>query len=263
MTYSIPERPNRSLSNKVLVAFGEIGSDIDDPGFGAKSAAEMGINYLYIGQRKRTQYQHLSRETLSTLVREALPGRKLYLYGTSLGGYCAAYFGQSLNANILAFAPRVPAHPVTKRIMAVKFPSEGFAHEDYLPRVNTESNIKQYIFYDRFNFVDNFYVQTQMLPKFPSTSFIHIENAGHYVPRALSLSGCLKSTLKNFVHDMPIDIRLDQDRILEWHEARFSDFAGQGKIGYASEHLSVLLRKLPEERIEALYKQIPVQRELL
>lgn len=252
-TFHVPDIESDRYSGKVLVSFGEIGSDLNDIGFGAKIASKMGVQFLNISQRKGTQYQFLGRDDFCEVVDyPALQGKDLYLYGTSLGGYCALYYGRPVGASILALAPRIPAHPIIRRMMAVRFPNEGYLHGDINSGYEYHESGNQYILYDQYNCVDNFYVETQLKPSFNHASFRHVEGAGHYVPKALSLSGHLKGVLESFMSDSDIDYNIDVSSVLSWHSDRCREFARLGKMGYASEHLSALIGRASADEVRDL-----------
>lgn len=115
IVFSENTSPNGKYKRKILVGFGEIGAGIDSQGFGSLLAEKLGISYIAVNQAKRTRYQFLSRESLTMALAPLQRDYDLYFYGTSLGGYAAAYYGRPLGANFLALSPRLPIHPITDK----------------------------------------------------------------------------------------------------------------------------------------------------
>src|SRR5690554_7567686 len=78
----------RTSSDIVIVAFGEIDSGLSEAGFASSLCFELGYDYVYVAQKKFTQYQRLSSSELYSALRPII-GKKIITYGSSLGAYCA------------------------------------------------------------------------------------------------------------------------------------------------------------------------------
>lgn len=236
---TVPDQVASEYEGKLLVGFGEIGSSLDGKGFGQELAGKLGIAYAAVKQRALTQYQFLPR----TVVTEALSGLgyELFFYGTSIGGYCAAYYARPLGAHFLALSPRVPAHPVTKRRLAIDFTTPGYKHEALYEGPGAGRG-RHVILLDRGNGVDDFYLRTDLSIAYGDLEVHDVAGAGHYTPRTLLLSGALKSTVVSFLRGEEIEIVLDNDAVIAWNEERVYSLIDQKRFGHAIEHIEVLLR---------------------
>lgn len=84
---------------------------------------------------------------------------------------------------------------------------------------------------------------------YPEAEYHAVANAGHYVPRALLISGALKNVVTSFLDDEEISFVLNDAEILEWHRSRFMLNLDKKRFGHASEHLEVLLAHEPPTEI--------------
>lgn len=216
-------------------------------------AGRQGIEYVYVAQRKGTQYQKLSRERFAEELARHFADSRYYMYGTSLGAYCAAYYSRNVGASFLALAPRLPAYPGTSRLMPVKFKNEGYFHEPiYEGGSPGRVSANRHVLFDERNVTDSVFARTSLAMAYPEAVYHHVEAAGHYVPRALQLSGQLKRVAGDFLNDRKITYELDVAAILDWHEERFQAQLAKGRLGYALEHYTVLIQQRPSERMDSL-----------
>ncbi|MCR6098227.1 CapA family protein [Salipaludibacillus agaradhaerens] len=239
--YKITYHKNKhSETNKCIITFGEIDSDLDEVGFGSQLIMSEGLDHIYVAQKKSTQYQFLSAKKFSSSIQKVIRDKEVYTYGSSLGAYCAIYYGGAINANILAMSPRIPAHPVMNKLMGERFRNRGFRHDE-LTNIKTSSN-NVYIFYDKHNYFDSYYINFFLKLAYPNAHYFHIDHAGHYTARALLLSGELKNTALNFFYNQKLDFKLNDDKILEWHMEKTAVRLEKGKLAHAQENLEVLLK---------------------
>ncbi|WP_249869255.1 CapA family protein [Oceanobacillus saliphilus] len=245
-------------SNKCVITFGEIDSTLDDEGSAKKLIMSEGMDYIYVAQKRYTQYQLLSAEEFKNIVSDSLTDKDVYTYGSSLGGYCAIYYGGAVDANILALSPRIPAHPVINDLMGKRFKNNGFYHAE-INDIKTTSN-KVCIFYDKSNYIDNYFINIFLKVAYPQAYYYHVENAGHYTARALLLSDELKNVALNFFYDKEIKFTLNSEKILEWHTDIAARRVKKGKLPSAQENIEVLLASRiadeePVRKLVALYKK--------
>ncbi|MFD1607232.1 sugar-transfer associated ATP-grasp domain-containing protein [Oceanobacillus luteolus] len=238
--YKITVHTNNKQNNKYIITFGEVDSKLTETGFSSKLIMKEGYNHIYVAQKFGTQYQFLKREDFYNIIREEIKGKKVYTYGASLGGYCAIYYGSIINANILAMSPRIPAHPIINKMMGKVFRNKGFLHDE-LSKIQKNYE-KLHVFYDKTNYIDNYYVNIFIRPAFPTAVLHHIKHAGHYTARALLLSGELKKIALNFFEDKELTFTLDEEKILAWHVERLRKRLDQGKLFHARENLDVLMQ---------------------
>ncbi|GAB3805759.1 CapA family protein [Virgibacillus kimchii] len=242
-------------SKKCIITFGEIDSNMEESGFGSELVMSTGFDHIYVTQRKHTQYQFLSAEDFSSIIKNVINDKDVYTYGSSLGAYCAIYYGGAINANILAMSPRIPAHPVVNKLMGKRFKNKGFRHKE-LTEVK-KSNQKVTIFYDKKNYIDRHYVDVFLKPTYPNANYYHLENAGHYTARALLLSNQLKKVALNFFNDKALEFQLKEDKILDWHIEKTKNRIEKGKFSHAQENIDVLLssERAQDEIVQNLIKQ--------
>lgn len=252
----VPDRIGPGFDGRILVAFGEVGSDLDSPGFGSQTCEKLSIPYISVHQRKRTQYQYLSREVLSETLAPWSERFELFFYGTSLGGYCAAYYSRPLGARFLALSPRLPVHPVTDLRIPIRFKNAGFMHDMLYEGFDPNPSARRVVLLDKSNSVDRFYVETDMALAFSMLEVHDVPHAGHYVPRALLLSGILKSILLQFLRDESVTVEVAQERVLNWHVQRFHSSLDRGRYGHAIEHLDVLLQCQSPSQYASLVREL-------
>lgn len=156
-----------------------------------------------ISLRRRTvdnYHQDLSREEYYRTIEKLIPFyEKRFAYGTSLGGYCALYFGATIpECKILALAPRNSAHPnYGSKIRG----NSKFTHSLSHP-INTE--IKPIICYDPKERIDQRYITKEIKKSYPNADFKHFYYAGHRVPLYLQQIGVLKDLVSRFLAEEPI-----------------------------------------------------------
>lgn len=240
----------------MLVGFGEIGSGLKSPGFGQNLAAGLGVAYVAVKQRHQTQYQFVDRNLVAEALSPWSSDHDLYFYGTSLGGYCAAYYARPLAANFLALSPRIPAHLVTEKRLPIRYTSPGFKHKDIYEGTLPDLACRKVVLLDRHNSIDEFYLQTDLSLAFDAMEIHHIPHAGHYVPRALQISGCLKRVVVSFLLDETLPIEISEEETLSWQEERFNLQLRRKRFGHAFEHLEVLMKHLPYAKKDKLVRAL-------
>ncbi|GAB3063664.1 CapA family protein [Salinicoccus sesuvii] len=257
--YKITYYCNESVkSSKCIVTFGEISSNLDEEGFGSSVILKEGMDHIYVAQKRGTQYQFLTADKFCSIVEPSLVNKEVYTYGSSLGAYCAIYYGGAIDAHILAMSPRIPAHPIIDKLMDQRFKNRGFKHEELESTERTSGRIC--VFYDRNNYIDNHYVDFFLRPAYPAAEYLHIQNSGHYTARALLVSGELKPVVLDFFNNKNISFTLSNDKILEWHLDTAKRRVKRGKLAHALENIEVLLssdstNNEEVQRIVAEYKK--------
>lgn len=222
-------------ADTLVVTFGEIDSKLTPTGFASELCFKSGVDHVYVAQRPRTQYQFLSREQLLSTLSYVSRGKRVVMYGSSLGAYCAIYYAGVLNADALAFSPRVPAHPAIDSIMDHGFRNRGFRHSQLHSGERTKGRVV--IFFDPDNHIDSFYVNSFVRPAYPSASYHEIKGAGHYTARALALSGELKRFAQRFFEGKPeTNYSLDYRAILNWQTRAASRRLRGGRVQHALEN---------------------------
>lgn len=227
-------------SKKCIITFGEIDSKLEESGFGSKLILMDGYDHIYVAQKINTQYQFLKAEEFKEIIQNEIIDKEVFTYGSSLGAYCAIYYGGIINANILALSPRIPAHPIINDLIRGVFKNKGFFHKELINTVKTHNRVA--IFYDKDNYIDNYYINIFVKPAYPNASYYYISHAGHYTARALLLSDELKNIARSFFENRELIFTLNEEEIINWHLKRVKKRLEQNKLFHARENLDVLLR---------------------
>ncbi|EKT4478790.1 hypothetical protein QEL91_004524 [Pseudomonas putida] len=204
---------NETSSEVVVVTFGQINSGLNDTGFGTLFLKKQGIDTIYVGQRNKSFYQGLSGEDFVKLVSATISGRKVFTYGSSLGGYAALYYASYLDCVAISFSPRCSVDPVISDVIDKKY-SEPFAHIPLDEMAGNSVNLQPIVAYDPSVEVDQAYVDRRVAKAFPKAKLIKVPNGLHGVGRAMSYSGVLKPFILSILHtgntiDFEIDPSLD------------------------------------------------------
>lgn len=203
---------NETLSEVVVVTFGQINSGLNDEGFGTKFLKKQNIDTIYVGQRNKSFYQGLSGDDLARAVTSTIAGRKVFTYGSSLGGYAALYYASFLNCIAISFSPRCSIDPVISDIIDKKF-SEPFRHLA-LNELISSGHLEHIVAYDPGVNIDQAYVDRRVLKAFPRVRLVRVPNGLHGVGRAMSYSGVLKPFILSILEtgniiDFEVDPSLD------------------------------------------------------
>lgn len=169
-----------------------------------------------VAVRKRTKmsfHQDLEYNVFLDIIQK-LPrdyGRKI-AYGSSLGAYNALYYCASY-CDVLAMAPRNPAHPIFGVLKDKKVDFKHNLSQFYNPEATP------IIYYDSKNKIDNTYVQGDLKLAFPNGRFIECPYAGHTTIRFLHEIGILKSVVLNFIKgekipDIDFKLRIQSQQFL-------------------------------------------------
>lgn len=207
----------RTSSDIVIVAFGEIDSGLSEAGFASSLCFELGYDYVYVAQKKFTQYQRLSSSELYSALRPII-GKKIITYGSSLGAYCAVYYSGILSCDVIALSPRIPAHPVIDILMNHRYKNCGFHHGQLVDGFLTSGKVC--VFYDPDNIIDSFYIERFIKSAYPLADYFSVNGAGHYTAKALALSGQLKKIVVDFANGREVSYYLDDDKILQWNKSQ-------------------------------------------
>lgn len=161
-----------------FIVFNGSGTTKSTPAFGLRFLLSKGFNVITCAQNLN-QYQGLSFEDFSEIIGPWLNDKKVFLYGSSLGGYCAIYYAGAVNGVAISAAPRNSAHPVMISQFSNKFESSSFCHKDIIENRISEKAI--YVMIDPHVKEDVFYLKHFVLPAYPNTTIIPVAYAGHEV----------------------------------------------------------------------------------
>ena len=186
-------------ANALVITFDTINNTWNDEPFANRFLKKQDVDILTVTKRKSPdRYQDLSLEEFYGAVHK-LAGtyKRVITYGSSIGAYSALYFGSSIDAQVIAMAPRNSGHPLFGKN---QIPGE-FKHLLH-PPVN--NRIAPYIIYDPNNILDNKYVEESLSEIYPHARFIKCYHAGHNCVSHFLDIGILKEFIVNIIHDKEV-----------------------------------------------------------
>lgn len=187
-----------------------------------KNTRPFGLDYLLSREynviacnQNNNQYQGLSYDSFKEIVLPAVHGKKVYLYGSSLGGYCAVYYAGAVNGTVIAGAPRNSAHPSMLDLVDYGFYSaDDFKHQDIIENPISKKNV--YIFLDPHQSRDVFFIEKFIKPAYGNqVQLIRFPHAGHevlhHVNKTKQLSNIINSIISESFMIDSIDYDLDSE----------------------------------------------------
>ncbi|AVL71584.1 hypothetical protein CEQ07_09235 [Oligella urethralis] len=161
-----------------FITFNGIDSTKDSESFGLNFLLSKGYNVITCAQNA-DQYQGLAFTDFKTIVLPYLKNKKVFLYGSSLGGYCALYYAGAVNGTVIAAAPRNSAHPIMIKGSSNKYKKEEYRHVDIIDNEFTEKPV--YVLVDPFVKEDVFFLDQLVKPAYRNCHIIEVPYAGHEV----------------------------------------------------------------------------------
>lgn len=183
-------------SEITFVTFNGVKTTRETPPFGLNYIIKNGWNLISVAQKQGTQYQGLSLENFYDCVSPIIVNKKTFCYGSSLGGYCALYFGGCINATIIAASPKNSAHPY---INLPKFKDLTFTHK-FLNDIPVTYN-EVYIVYDPTINIDSKFISDCISLAYPSPNLLPIEHGTHMVLHTMLKSNVLKLYINSIVYN--------------------------------------------------------------
>lgn len=189
-------------SDITFIVFNGAASTKEYRGFGLSYLLSRGYNVITCAQNN-DQYQGLSFDTFKELVEPLIVGKKVFLYGSSLGGYCALYYAGAVNGTVIAAAPKNSAHP--KMIKKTSnFNIKDFKHADIINNPITDKPV--YIFIDPYVKSDLFFMNEFIKPAYPSCNILEFPYAGHEVLYHINKLKSLSPLITMIVSGDEVDI---------------------------------------------------------
>lgn len=190
-----------------FVVFNTTGTDKDTKPFGLDFLLGCGYNVIACLQNDN-QYQELSFGDFRQIVSPLVLNKRVFLYGSSLGGYCAVYYAGAVNGTVIAAAPRNSAHPqVIARNSKSKFKDFNYTHVNI--GKNSLTNNKVFVFYDPEFPEDVFFINNLVKSAYPDAWFFECPHSGHPVLFHLSKTRQLKDIIDNIVNERYSHIEID------------------------------------------------------
>lgn len=192
-----------------FVTFNTAGSTKASKEFGLDFCLKNSFDMITVVHENDTQYQGLSRSFFYSLVAHILQGYKdVVFYGSSLGGYCALYYGSSFDCKIIASAPKNSAHP---DFLIPKHNSLEYKHDLKIATCNNPA----FIVFDPRRSADKKFVDLMVKPSFLNASYFEVPFAGHKALHYVKDVGVLKRFILSVVEgkgggDIPANVQTDR-----------------------------------------------------
>lgn len=246
--YEGTERPE-----KLVISFGGLPSRKTKSGFGTGFIRSQGWSHVFVAQRELSQYQGLSIEEFRSVLDTVMDGRDVYTYGSSLGGYCAIYYGGCVDAQIISAAPKNSAHPSMRK---ARFSHVDFVHHEIrdVPR----SGKPPVVVYDPYRREETDFIENLVAPAYPDVRHVRLPFAGHTVLNTMLQSG----VLKNFICALIDRDELIQPEIMKegssiWHAEVGRHLLGEGDLNRARSELDISVRIEPgKENTKYLFQAL-------
>lgn len=201
--YSIEYYPKNS--EITFIVFNKDGTDKFTVPFALFFLLKLGFNVIAIKQNN-DKYQSLSFSTFKNIVSPLVEGKKVFLYGSSLGGYCAAYYAGAVNGVVIAAAPRNSFHPV----LASKQKSNSFyKHSNITDNIISEKYML--VIVDPNHEKDKFFIEQVILPAYPKLNLIELPDVGHEVLFHINYTKQLKKLILDIVYERYDDVSINRN----------------------------------------------------
>ncbi|CAN6959367.1 hypothetical protein NYA8BAC_00153 [Psychrobacter okhotskensis] len=183
-------------ASRTFIVFNGAGTLKTETPFALNYLNKNGFNVVACLQNDN-QYQELSFEDVQHYVLPVVRDHEVFLYGSSLGGYCAIYYAGAVNGTVIASAPRNSAHPILVETSETqsKFSKTDFKHLGFDQNKKTDKNI--YIFYDPYVKEDSYFIDRLIKNSFENLNLINFDYAGHEVLYHLNHTKQLSKIIKS------------------------------------------------------------------
>lgn len=183
-------------ASKTFVVFNGAGTLKNETPFALNYLNKNGFNVVACLQNDN-QYQELSFEDVEKYVYPIVRDHEVFLYGSSLGGYCAIYYAGAVNGTVIASAPRNSAHPILIETSEnkSKFDRKNFKHLKFDDNKKTDKEI--FIFYDPYVKEDSYFIEVLIKNSFEKIYLLSCDFAGHEVLYHLNHTKQLSRIIKS------------------------------------------------------------------
>lgn len=208
-----------------FIVFNGAGSHLTSTPFGLNFLISRGYNVITCLQNN-DQYQSLSFNDFERLVRPVVERKQVFLYGSSLGGYCALYYAGAVNGHVIAAAPRNSAHPklIERAKGKTRFQAEQFQHKSLTENRTSEGAI--HVFIDPHSKNDVFFLNEVILPAYKDITLLEFPHAGHEVLLHVNKTRQLQTIIRGIINNkstLDINYSIDSE-VTEIGKARFHLF---------------------------------------
>lgn len=211
-------------ASKTFIVFNGAGTLKTETPFALNYLNKNGFNVVACLQNDN-QYQELSFEDVERYVYPIVRDHEVFLYGSSLGGYCAIYYAGAVNGTVIASAPRNSAHPILVESSEnqSKFSKINFKHSRFDDNKKTDK--VTYIFYDPYVKEDSYFIESLIKDTFNKLHLIRCDFAGHEVLYHLNHTKQLGRIIKSITDgEIPVIEKIDSSYI----------YMGQARQAYLS-----------------------------
>jgi hypothetical protein len=182
--------PQNHDNDLVVICFDEMHGGLKKKGFGTDFLIKNNIESFFVSHPIKSFYQGLSEEDIHCYLGDYIRGKKVFTYGSSLGGYAALYFASVLNAKAIAFSPRLDIDPIyhNSDMWNVKL-SHSLLDEQKVENYK----FKPIVILDPNQPRDKLYYSKRILPLFGShIDTVEVNDGTHEVAKALANQKMLK-----------------------------------------------------------------------
>lgn len=226
-------------SEVTFIVFNGAGSNKDTPGFGLSYLLSKGYNVITCAQNNN-QYQELSFDSFRELVTPYVKNQKVFLYGSSLGGYCAIYYAGAVNGTVIAGSPRNSLYPILKKVGKLTTDITELKHSELIRNNLTKKLI--YILTDPHVEEDKIFIEKYISPGYTDNLMMfYVPFAGHEVLYHVNKINVLSFILDSIVNEQEIK---DVDALF-LRETEFTDY---GRALYGYKNLIKYLDKLSKNK---------------
>ncbi|KRG35761.1 hypothetical protein [Psychrobacter sp. P11G3] len=182
-------------SDTTFITFNSAHTDKSSDPFGGGFILSQGWNLISVRKHNRNPYQELSLQNFKDIVGPKVSQKKVFTYGTSLGGYSSIYYGGVVNATIIAGAPK---------LSLITNSNIRYRHIEY-KHISIKDTIKSinpvYIIYDPLVSGDVNFIKKHILSGYPQAKFLPVKGGTHLVIKKLLEKGIIKDTIIDLVNN--------------------------------------------------------------
>lgn len=244
ITYHRPLPDVAVPDKRLIITFGTLQAGLANAGFGTDVCLRHGHPTIYVAPRKGSWYQELSLDAFANAVTPLIGNKRPAVYGTSLGGYASVYFGGSIDADIIAAAPRCLAMPELQMNHAQTVPMR---HEPLTDAPRTTGKVA--VFWDPHERPDSILVNNFIRKKYPDAEYQEFPYAGHTVLKTMAKIGKIREFILPLLYDTTMaKLELPKESNPIWHYNHARGLMHQGLVDDAltQADLSFALQPSPE-----------------
>lgn len=175
----------------LVISFNPMKIGLADMGFASDFILRLGHDHVFVAEGAGSFYQHLTLADFAAAL-APLAGRydRVFLYGSSLGGYAALFFARAAEGTAVALSPRLPIHPYMARHTQRPLSGQPVLHPPLSAVADPAA--RPVVIYDPRDAADADFVTTLVEPAYPQARSCHLPGAGHRVARLLAYQRVLK-----------------------------------------------------------------------